>query len=279
MLLVKAVGTVPFEVATVDHGLRPESNAEASFVANLCMTLGIPHTTLRVAVGQGNLQAEARRVRYAALAEWAKRRGLGALATAHHADDQAETMLMRLNRGSGVAGLSGIRRESHLLDGTPRVIRPLLTWRKAELEAVVAACGVEPVRDPSNDNFDFDRVKVRHLIASSDWIDPIAIANSAIHVAEADMLIDDLASGEWSAQVVASGAQFRYHPVQPRIVRLRVIQRVIQELTGRGVRGASLADLEQALTEGRGGNLGGVLARCEENGDWVFEREPPRHSG
>jgi tRNA(Ile)-lysidine synthase len=89
--------------------LRPESAAEAAEVARICALLDVPHATLAVSVEEGNVQAQARDARYAALAAWMEREGLSALATAHHADDQAETLVMRLNRASGVSGLAGVR--------------------------------------------------------------------------------------------------------------------------------------------------------------------------
>jgi tRNA(Ile)-lysidine synthase len=132
-LLLLAHAAMPglVEAATVDHGLRSESADEAAFVAEICGKLGVPHATLKVTVGAGNLQAEARAARYAALAGWMAERGLAALATAHHADDQAETLILRLNRGSGVAGLAGVRARG-LVPGTRLpLLRPLLGWRRA----------------------------------------------------------------------------------------------------------------------------------------------------
>jgi len=265
-------------VATVDHGLRPESASEAAFVAELCRDLGVPHATLRVEVEKGNLQAEARRARYAALHVWAREKGLGTIATAHHADDQAETVLMRLNRGSGIGGLSGIRRETYPFEDGMAVVRPLLGWRKAELEQIVAAAGIAPVLDPSNENLDFDRVRMRKLLAKNDWLDPQAIARSAIHLASAEAILAVLSGQEWDERVEVADGYIRYRPLQPSIIRLWIVERAIRLLGGHELRGSAIAALEETLTAGGKGNLGGVLARSIK-GEWIFEPEPPRRSG
>ena len=119
-LLLLAAKARPGEVeaATVDHGLRPESAAEAAMVADLCETLGVPHRILVadwIRSPTSNIQAEARAMRYRLLNDWAIERGLSAVATAHHADDQAETLLMRLARGAGVGGLGGTRKRRALV--------------------------------------------------------------------------------------------------------------------------------------------------------------------
>ena len=98
-LLLLAHAALPgrIEAVTVDHQLRPESGDEAAMVARVCADLGVPHEVLAVTLAEGNVQAQARAARYAAMAEWLVRRELAALATGHHADDQAETLLLRLN--------------------------------------------------------------------------------------------------------------------------------------------------------------------------------------
>ena len=187
-LLVLAHAALPgrVEAATVDHGLRPEAGAEAAEVARVCEALGVPHAILPVDVAPGNLQAEARMARYAALAEWVEERGLAALATAHQADDQAETLLMRLNRASGVAGLAGARARGRVPGTAIPLLRPVLEWRRAELGDVVRGAGLTAAEDPSNSDDRFDRVRMRKALAEADWIDVDAVARSAAHLAEAD---------------------------------------------------------------------------------------------
>ena len=281
-LLLLANEAIPggFEVATVDHGLRPASAAEAEIVAALCGRLGVSHTTLTPKVGsKGNLQANARAARYAALGEWAGARGLAAIATAHHGDDQAETLLMRLNRGSGVRGLAGMRGAATVpaYPGLP-LLRPLLGWRKAELEAVVAKAGIEPARDPSNADPRFERVRVRAGIAETAWLDPAALAASAAHLAEADAALDWAAAREWDEQVTQGEVGLTYRPLAPRAVRLRVIERIVATLGQEGTpRGAEIARLHDALCAGRVATLSGV--RGQSLGvDWKFTPAPPRRT-
>jgi tRNA(Ile)-lysidine synthase len=167
--------------ATVDHGLRPEAAQEAAMVARWCADRGFPHDTLSpVQPIGGNIQSEARIARYALLDAWAAERAVDWLATAHHADDQLETLLMRLNRGSGVAGLAGIRSRNG------RVLRPLLRWRRSELRALAEAEGLPFVDDPSNRDERFDRVALRNRLAGADWLDAEAAARSAEALAEAE---------------------------------------------------------------------------------------------
>ena len=150
-MFLLAAGARPgsIEAATVDHALRPEAAAEAEMVARLCRKLDVSHSTLTVewkTKPQSGLQERARAERYRMLGEWAHERGLSAIATAHHVEDQAETLLMRLNRGAGVRGLASIRTDTQfpVKGSTLRLIRPLLTWRRSELDGVCASAGVQP---------------------------------------------------------------------------------------------------------------------------------------
>src|SRR5690606_19985454 len=140
-------------------------------------------------VGAGNLQARARAARYTAMAGWMKERGLSALATAHHADDQAETLIMRLNRGSGLAGLAGVRQRTNLPGTGLVLLRPLLGWRRAELGELVAAAGLEAALDPSNEDERFDRVRIRKALREANWLDVVAVSASAALLAEAEAVM------------------------------------------------------------------------------------------
>ena len=219
-LLLLAAAALPgrVEAVTVDHGLRPESAQEAADVAALCRRMDVPHAAIRVEVAPGNMQAEARAARYAAMAGWIEERTLAALATAHHADDQAETLLMRLNRASGVAGLAGARGRGQVPGTAIPLLRPVLGWRRSELAEIVAAAGLTPADDPSNASDKYDRVRIRKALAGTDWLDVAAIARSAEHIAEADAALDWMAALEWRSCVKKEPMGLGYRPQAPRAV-------------------------------------------------------------
>lgn len=286
-LLLLAAAVMPDEIAvmSIDHGLRPEAAAEVELVEAVCATLGVPFASAKVAVGAGNLQAKAREARYGALVQWAAQTGLGAVATAHHADDQAETLLMRLARGSGLPGLAGVRAWTHLPDSDVPLVRPLLGFRKAELEAVVASADLTPVRDPSNEDRSFDRVRVRQHLAEHEWLDATALAESAQHLAEGWRALQWYAEADWEEMVTAEeGMTLRYYCNVPRAVQIETVMRIIAELGGRVSR-REAGRAADRLWRGENASLGGVLGvpsveKVEKVGVamrvWRFKPEPPR---
>lgn len=246
-------------------------------VAALCAELGVPHATLKVNLEAGNVQSAARTARYAALGQWCDDTKRAVLLTAHHADDQAETLLMRLNRGSGLAGLAGIRAQAVIPGHGGALHRPLLGWRKAELEAVVAAAGLEPARDPSNQDDSFDRARIRKALAEADWLDVDALASSAALLDAALRDFEILAAQECDRQVRRIGAKFVYRPASVTQVQLMVMERVMAKLGGAAPM-SSLARLRDTLLTGKSGNLAGVMVTPVGDA-WRFEKEPPRKTG
>jgi len=289
MLLAHAGLPGRIAVCSIDHGLRPEAAGEVALVERLAGERGIPFTAITLVPRPGNAQAQARAGRYAALAGWAQERGLAAIATAHHADDQAETLLMRLNRGSGLAGLAGVRASSRIEGTDIPLLRPLLGWRKAELEALVAAAGIVAVRDPSNANPDFERAAMRARLAQADWLDPAQLAVSAAHIAEGWQALQWYAELEWDEMVVRDedapgGLGFVYCANSPRVVAIETILKIIAELGGHATR-AQAARAWDRLWQGENASLGGVLAvpgveKVEKVGVtmrvWRFRPEPAR---
>lgn len=277
LLLAHAVLPGRIAAASVDHRLRRESADEAAMVSRVCAALGVPHWVLPVAVGSGNVQAEARLARYAALAQWAERESLAALVTAHHADDQAETLIARLNRASGVAGLAGVRRRATVPGTRLPLLRPLLGWRKAELEALVLAADIEPARDPSNADDRFDRARIRKGLAQADWVDIAALAQSAEFLADADAALDWAAAREFAERVTRDGPGLTYRPQAPRAVALRVLARIVAELGGEVPRGGALARLFDTLLARQPASIGDLVARPLPEG-WSFTPAPRRRA-
>lgn len=153
---------IAIEAVCVDHGLRSESAAEAKAVSEQCKLRGIVcHTIglkgLKGRTGTVSMDA-ARTARLDALQKLARRRKCNRIALGHHADDQAETVLFRIVRGTGIAGLSGIPYQRDAF------IRPLLDVRRSEIEKFVRKHGVVPMQDPSNANPRYARARIRHTL-------------------------------------------------------------------------------------------------------------------
>jgi tRNA(Ile)-lysidine synthase len=268
LLLAQAAFPGQVRAATVDHRLRAESAAEAAFVAGICAGLGVPHATLVAdRPVSGNVQAGARALRYRLLGDWATAEGVRWLLTAHHADDQAETLLMRLGRGAGVAGLSGVR----AVNGA--VLRPLLGWRRAELAGIVAGAGLDPVADPSNADESYDRVRLRRRLAESPWLDPAALARSAAALADADAALD------WSAQrligerVRRDGGSATFDPAG---IPAELRRRIVLHLLGAAAppRGEAVQRLIATLEDGGTATLAGM--KCVGGPVWHFTPAPRR---
>ena len=172
-----AAGLPPLAVVTVNHGLRPESAAEAVFVAREAGKLGLPHATLvwhgeKPATG---IQAAARAARYGLLANYLADFGRTAVVTAHTEDDVAETLLMRLARGSGADGLAAMS-ERGRVHSCP-VLRPLLAVPKARLIETLRMRGLPWLEDPSNANPNFERPRIR---AARNALQALGLANSQL---------------------------------------------------------------------------------------------------
>ncbi|MEP3346967.1 MAG: tRNA lysidine(34) synthetase TilS [Litoreibacter sp.] len=157
-MLLQAGASV--SVASVNHNLRPEAADETRAVADFCAACGVPHEVLQWHWdGQGNLQDQARRGRYAVLVGWAKRVAVNGVALGHTADDNIETFMMELSRGAGLDGLSGMRPE-FVRDGVT-FYRPLLNARRDALRDMLRDVGINWSDDPSNDDPSYQRIQVR----------------------------------------------------------------------------------------------------------------------
>jgi tRNA(Ile)-lysidine synthase len=262
--------------ATVDHRLRPEAADEAAMVAGYCAAIGVPHTILTPAspVAGASIQAQARAARYALLEGWAS--GAAALLTAHHADDQAETFLMRAARGSGISGLAAIRARRD--SGGVVLLRPLLNWRRSELRAVAEAANAPFIDDPSNRDDAHDRTRFRRLLETNSWLDPAAIAASASHLAETERAMTDLTDSYWRDRARDTGEAIVLNVADlPRELRRRLARRAIRAQDPSVSDAANVEALLDSLEAGGGATQAGVMAAARGT-TWTFKLAPARRS-
>jgi tRNA(Ile)-lysidine synthase len=277
LLLATAARPAMVEAATVDHGLRAESADEAKMVGRVCEKLGIEHHVLLADWPEPpttNVQAAARAMRYRLLNDWAADAGLAAIATAHHADDQAETLLMRLLRGAGVGGLGGTRARRALSDHM-LLVRPLLGWRKSELVEIVAEAGLEPVDDPSNRDPRHDRSRVRTILSEAEWADPVRLAASASALRDADEALDWALAPLIGSRITQDGETLSIEPFDlPRELRRRLLLTAFAVLGAQPPRGPDLMRAMDALENGQTVTLSGLKL---QGGDrWRLSLAPPR---
>lgn len=238
LLAIMAKGERPVAVATVDHGLRREARAEADLVAAFCAARGIPHAILEADLtGPGNLQARARDARFALLSDWARENGIATVLLAHTMDDQAETVLMRLARGSGIDGLAAMAPVRRW--GGIAWVRPLLGMERARLRDWLIERGIGWAEDPSNQDPAFDRVRARKALAGLAplGIDAAGLAATALRLSRQREVIEAAAAALWRTAVsdgalgelfLARRALAEAHPE----LALRVLSRALTTLSG-----------------------------------------------
>jgi tRNA(Ile)-lysidine synthase len=249
------------EVATLDHGLRPEARDEVEAVARLAARWGLPcHVRLLHLTSGPGLEARAREARYAALEKVRRERGLQVVATAHTATDQAETLLMRLVRGTALRGAAGIHPSRRFL------VRPLIEHTREEVEAFLLEQGVSFVSDPMNVDPAFLRTRIRHevlpvLARAAGFPVVPRLATFARLAAEDEALLGELANGAWSRLVLAEGSldAVGVRALEPPL-RRRVLARLLAE-AGAEVDDASLSRALRAVETGRPVTLRGGQRR------------------
>ena len=297
-------GAPAVHVLTVDHGLRPEAAAECEKVADLAARLDLLCTILRwrpPADLSSGLQAAARAARYRLMGEWCMAHE-AVLVTAHTLEDQAETFLMRLARGSGVDGLAGMAPIARVpfveerlgRPPPPHLLRPLLEVPRARLRATLQAAGIAWIEDPSNRDDAFERVRVRRLlkILEEAGVSPAAMARSARRLQRAADALEAAAAEVLHAHLTPHRLLWGELPLealcpQPEEVRLRVLRRLIAAFGASRPYPLPLEDLERLLAEWfdpacadpdrppGGRTLGGAFLRIRRR-QMVIGREPGR---
>ncbi|MBV9287108.1 MAG: tRNA lysidine(34) synthetase TilS, partial [Hyphomicrobiales bacterium] len=263
--------------ATVDHGLRPESAAEAKSVASLAARLGVPHATLRWAGAKPatGMMERAREARYRLLIDHALALDAEAIVTAHHADDQAETVLFRLLRGSGLKGLGGIeaisRREGLV------IARPLIGLEKSALVGFCRARAVPFVEDPTNASPAFARTRLKPLLAAlaEEGLDARGFVRVARRLQQADEALERMTAAVAARLGTEGPLEARTLFDEPSAIVERIL---IQRIAAAGGRDESRIGLEKveslavslraALACGRpmAANVGGALVRLTAKG-------------
>ncbi|ALC12173.1 tRNA lysidine(34) synthetase TilS [Sphingopyxis sp. 113P3] len=261
--------------ATVDHRLRDASADEARMVAGYCAREHIPHAILHPATPiAGSLQAAARSERYRLLEQWREALALDHILTAHHADDQLETMIMRLNRSSGVGGLAGVRASNGA------VLRPLLHWRRSELAALALDADLPIVEDPSNADRRFDRARLRHALRSQEFLDPQAASRSAQWLGDADTALDWAVEAAMAAWPDADDPSVIRDEAYPDEIFRRIVERRLRANDPQiRLRGETLGGLIAAMRAGRRAMVGELLIDVGKGsgaGFWRISAAPRR---
>ncbi len=267
-------------VATVDHGLRSASAAEADFVLREAAALGLAAVVLRWEGEKpaSGLQAAARAARYRLLAAESARAGADAILTAHTADDQAETLLMRMSHRTGVRGLAGMAAESHIADGAgvpQRLLRPLLGEEREALRSYLASADGRFINDPSNDDPRFERVRVRRTLEAA--AERKALVSSLLELTGRAQDLRGVSERMEVLEFHRAGGAFladgsvRLSPFTDPVLAARLIR-----ATGAGEHApgedAAATSLTAALS-GRRATLAGAVVEAKGDG-LVFKREP-----
>ncbi|MCX5480928.1 tRNA lysidine(34) synthetase TilS [Kaistia geumhonensis] len=226
-------------VLSLDHGLRPEAAAEVAMVGRVAASLGLPFRALAAdtSLPPSDIEAAARALRYRLLGAAAREAGASVLMTAHHADDQAETVMLRLARGSGIYGLAAMEPETER-DGL-RIARPLLVLRHADLAAMVSRAGLEPVADPHNEDGRFARARMRALMPrlAAEGLDTPRLVATAARFRSAALAIDAYVERLFATAAVideAGGVRLDVAAAlaEPEETLLRAVSRILRAVGG-----------------------------------------------
>ncbi len=242
--------SISLSMATVDHGLRPEAAEEVAGVLALGERLGLPTEVLRVHVPEGNLQAGARRVRYRALLDLARRQGADRVATGHTMDDQAETVLSRLLQGATMAGLGAI--QARRADG---VVRPLIDCRRGDLRAYLVARGLRWAEDPSNEEPRFERIRRRTYLVGMEHEEPSIVPHLASIADEIRQMRRVVRQQAARVRRACAGSVGSLRRTELRVLDPAVRGELMRSwLRGKGLsmRRVHLEALERLVTDGRG---------------------------
>lgn len=263
---------------SIDHGLRKGTDQEIKLVTQLCVQIGCQHHVEHWSGwdGGGNLQDRARTARYKLIADWAAGKGISVVVLGHTADDQAETLMMRLSRGAGVDGLSAMspRREQSGITW----VRPLLGVQRRDLRHFLEAKQLTWAEDPSNENRDFERIRMRDALK---LLEPLGFhANNLIAVA--DQMSKARAALNWQTFLAAkeiaevshgaiSISMAAYHALPVEISR-RLLVHALSWLSNSDYppRRGAIEQARLSIGKGTAHTLHGCHLLCDGDQLWMF---------
>ncbi len=254
-------------VVTVDHGLHPHAKRDAARVMRWAKAAKLKAHTLRWTGPhpKSDIEAAARQARYRLIGDWATKNNIAALYVGHTRDDQAETFLLRLARGSGLDGLAAMRaRAPYPLPGFPnlRVIRPLLAFGRDALRAHLTANGHTWLEDPMNGEDRFARIRLRKLIPQLEaaGLDRARIAAAAAHLARARDSLEIVTEAVLARAAVPHAGILHVDPdaltAAPREIGLRALAQLLMRVSGHAYR-PRFERLERLYDRLAAGTLGG----------------------
>lgn len=275
---LEAVEPKDLHVAHLNHQLRAEAEADEAFVRELAATFRLPFVshTIPIRTLGGNLEATARRERYAWLTHVAQERGLCMVATGHTASDQAETVLHRLFRGTGLEGLRGIASRRTLTDGI-HLVRPILSYSRSEVLAYLESLGQPWRHDETNDDTGLTRNRLRHELLpllARDYNPRVErVLAEFANQAEEMFSEDEAKAREWLSRSEVLGEQGVALLVVPLTIPGRILRQAIRLVWRR--EGWPMGEMNaehwrgiEAVCQGKVGGRdlpGGVRARRERH--------------
>jgi tRNA(Ile)-lysidine synthase len=262
---------IKLHALTVDHGLRPESAAEAKYVAKTLKPFGISHKTL---LWDGikpktKIQEAARDARYSLMSEYCSAKKIKFLFLAHHGQDQIETILFRMAKGTGLDGLIGMRPLSHLENGLT-LVRPLLRLSHKDLCDTLKSKKIDWIEDPSNINQRYARVRIRNVIdvLENEGLTPSRMSSLSDRVAQSVDLIDYLIDKEYNNMILYKDTQrieINYNSLLslPLAGKIRILKQIISSLMPHKKHPARLEDIERLVAQMDKNFRGSTLGKCQ----------------
>lgn len=270
---------LPLVALTVDHGLRPESANEAAQVALWMKAADVPHQALKW-MGekpQTHIQELAREARYRLMADYCRKHNIKYLCLAHHADDQAETILFRLAKGSGIDGLGGMRGLA-VYNNDLSLLRPLLTVRHDDLIAYNKSQKAEWVEDPSNQNIRYARARIRNSfdVLEKDGLTVERLCRLAERLQNVSQIISEITDNEYKNNIIyinTERIEIKYNQLSSCHIEIvsRIIIKAIEHFYPDKNYPARLEDVERLAgrlkhdTGFRGATLAGCIFRKKKN--------------